>query len=79
MTPASATATLSSAETLRIEFIRRSDNSKALPSGFGVAPPTIEVLPPCGMMASPCFAQSFTQTETSAVEAGRSTASASPR
>ena len=57
ITPASATATLSSAETLRTRFIRRSDSSSAPPSRSGVAPPTIDVFPPCGTSATRASAQ----------------------
>ena len=40
----------------RIRFIRRSDRISADPSAGGVAPPTIEVLPPCGTSAHAEFA-----------------------
>src|SRR3546814_10490118 len=48
ITPASQTARLSSGDRLRIWFILRSDRISAEPSAGGVAPPTMDVLPPCG-------------------------------
>ena len=47
-TPASTTANPASASIERMRFSRRSDRISALPSAGGVAPPTIELLPPCG-------------------------------
>ena len=44
----------------------------------GTEPPTSPVLPPCGMTAAPAAAQARTTAITSSVEAGRTTASASP-
>ena len=41
----------------RMRFIRRSERISALPSAGGVAPPTIEVLPPCGTSATPPLAR----------------------
>ena len=56
--------------------VRRAVSAEA--PGSGVAPPTLLVLPPCGMTESPYAAAVFMTRETSSVEAGRTTASASP-
>ncbi len=57
----------------------RSDRISADPSAGGVAPPTIELLPPCGTSATRCRAAAATTAATSAVEAGASSAGAVPR
>ena len=50
-----------------------------MPSAGGVAPPTIEVLPPCGTSATPMLARAApTIAATSAVEAGARIAGAAP-
>ena len=77
--PASTVMVMSARSSASTRFIRARLSTTWRGRASGVAPPTMEVLPPCGMMTSPCAAQSFTQADTSAVEAGRSTASASPR
>ena len=45
---------------------------------LGVAPPTIDVLPPCGTIATPASAHAATTCPSSAVEAGRTTQAARP-
>ena len=62
-----------------MRFIRRSDNSNASPLSPGVAPPTIDVFPPCGTMGIPAFAQSVTMNATSFVLSGETSAHALPR
>ena len=54
------------------------DLASTRPEASGVAPPTMEVLPPCGTMAMPAPAQSLTASANSAVLAGRSKARARP-
>ena len=61
-----------------MRFIRRSDSTSAEPSAGGVAPPTIDVLPPCGTSGTPRSAASPTISATSSVEAGARIASACP-
>ena len=48
-------------------------------SARGTDPPTSPVLPPCGITAAPAAAQARSTATTSSVDAGRTTASASPR
>src|SRR3546814_2521024 len=62
---ASATRALSSPETERILRIRRIESSSARPSASGVAPATIEVLPPCGASGTPSCAAACTTKRTS--------------
>ena len=59
-------------------FIRRSDRISADPSAGGVAPPTIDVLPPCGTNATPNSAANATVAATSCVDAGARIAAAAP-
>jgi hypothetical protein len=69
---------LASALIERSAFIRRSDRIKPLPSSGGVAPATIDVLPPCGTSGTFCCAASATTAATSAVLAGARIAAARP-
>ena len=78
MHPASQTARLAAGSSDRIRFIRRSDSSSASPEPSGVAPPTIEVLPPWGTSGTPSPAQSRTISTTSSRVAGDSRAAAAP-
>ena len=63
---------------LRTRFMRVSAMTICRPLSSGVAPPTMEVLPPCGTMGTPAATQALTQAESSSVLPGRSTASAAP-
>ena len=78
ITPASATASRFSALIERSRFIRRSDRISADPSGGGVAPATIPVLPPCGTSGTRCSAASLTISATSSVDFGARIARAAP-
>ena len=60
ITPASATASRSSALIERMRFMRRIDSSSAEPSAGGVAPAAMPVLPPCGTSGTRCSAASRT-------------------
>ncbi len=74
--PASTTAEKSSASMLRIA-VMRSRLMMTWDSGeSGVAPSTRPVLPPCGTIDRSRARTAFTQADTSAVERGRSTATA---
>ena len=79
MTPASATARPASESSERMRFMRRVERISALPSSGGVAPPTIDVLPPCGTRATPCASRARgTIAATSAVVAGCSSSRRAP-
>src|SRR3546814_3751217 len=70
ITPASHMARLFSGEIERILFISRNERISALPSAGGVAPPTRDVLPPCGTRGT-FFSDAMAPTaETSSVEKG---------
>ena len=58
--------------------MRRNERTIAAPPASGVWPPTSPVLPPCGTIGTRAAAQAFTTAATSAVEPGRTTASARP-
>ena len=58
--------------------MRRSDRISALPSAGGVAPPTIEVFPPCGTSGTSCSAASPTMAATPAVLSGARMAALAP-
>ncbi len=77
--PASQTALFAAAEIERILFIRRIESRRALPSGLGTAPATIEVFPPCGTNGTRSSAHRRTISATSSVLAGDSIAAAAPR
>ena len=62
----------------RSRVIRRSEKSSAEPSAGGVAPPTIDVLPPCGTRGTRCSAARRTIAAASSVEPGERIAAASP-
>ena len=64
-TPASATQRIAPGSIERMRFIRLSERIRADPSSGGVAPPTIDVLPPCGTSATPFCAASVTIAATS--------------
>jgi len=78
ITPASATASPACGSIARIRSSRRSDRISADPSAGGVAPPTIDVFPPCGTSATPQSRAAETIAATSAVEPGLSIAGACP-
>ena len=70
---------MSTGSTSRTRFRRASETGIWLPLSSGVAPPTMEVLPPCGTRAAPAAAQRRTASASSAVLAGRSRQGALPR
>ena len=78
MTPASTTASPASASSRRTRFMRLSDRIVALPSAGGVAPPTIELLPPCGTSGTPCARAARTTCCTCALSSGASSSVARP-
>ena len=77
-TPASATASPAARSSERMRFMRRSDRISAAPSAGGVAPPTMEVLPPWGVSGTPCARAAVTIATTSPVESGWSSAGLRP-
>ena len=62
----------------RTRFMRVRLSSTCVPLASGTPPPTRPVLPPCGTTLAPWAAQARTTAATSAVLAGRTTASARP-
>jgi hypothetical protein len=78
MQPASTVIVLLSGLTSTILFMRPSATTTAVPAVSGVAAPHIPVLPPCGTIGVRVSAHRRTTAATSAVLAGRTTASASP-
>ncbi len=78
VTPASTVMVMSSASISRTRFSRDRLSTSCDPSSEGTAPPTMEVLPPCGTTATPSRAHSASTAATSAVSAGRTTAGVRP-
>ena len=62
----------------RMRFSRASETTICRPPSSGMAPPTMEVLPPWGTSGCPAAAQSFTTSASSAVLPGRSTQGVRP-
>ena len=60
-------------------FSRAMETTICRPPSSGVAPPTIEVLPPWGTSGAPAAAHSFTASASSATEPGRTTQGVRPR
>ncbi len=77
-TPASTVIVLATGSTSRIVRIRPSDSTTWVPESSGTPPATRPVLPPCGTIATPAAWQAVTTAATSAVDPGRTTASARP-
>jgi hypothetical protein len=61
-----------------MRFMRASESTTQRPLSSGVAPPTMEVLPPCGTSGVPVWAQRRITAATSSVEPGRATAGLAP-
>ena len=62
----------------RTRVIRDVLSTNSLPSSAGVAPPTIDVLPPCGTIGARASAHSRTTRASSSVLPGRITAGVRP-
>jgi hypothetical protein len=77
--PASTTIVRLARSTLRIRFSRAVESRTWLPLSSGTDAPTSPVLPPCGTSDAPCSRHAATTPATSAVDAGRTTASARPK
>ncbi len=77
--PASTVMVAFTASTARTRFRRDRLSTTASPAAPGTAPPSSEVLPPCGTTGMPCAWQYDMTRLTSRVSAGRTTASALPR
>ena len=60
------------------DAVDRLEKKVALEITPGTPPPTRPVVPPCGTMGTPAARQALTISETSCVEPGRTSASASP-
>ena len=78
VTPASIVMVRSTGSIARTRFSRAKLSTNWLPSASGVAPPTIEVLPPCGTRGTRAAAHSRTTAASSTVSAGRTTAGVRP-
>ena len=78
MQPASAVIVRLAASTARTAFMRCRLSTICWPDSSGTEPTARPVLPPCGTKLTPAAAQALTMAATSAVLAGRTTASALP-
>ena len=76
--PASTVIVRLAASIVRTRFSRARLSSTCVPLASGTPPPTSPVLPPWATMRTPAAAQARTTAATSAVEPGRTTASARP-
>jgi hypothetical protein len=78
VTPASIVIVMSVASMARTRFIRPVLTTICEPSASGVAPATMDVLPPCGTTPTPRASHSRSTAASAAVSAGRTTAAVRP-